>query len=64
MDTDYLRDLADLTLRFLHVVAGRAPQPSGHGSCGTGELKSLLTRVRGVANAHLDHARILQKNLK
>src|SRR5262245_28278463 len=29
-----------------------------------GELKSLLTSVRGVAAAHLDHARMLQKSLK
>jgi putative membrane protein len=29
-----------------------------------GELKSLLTSVRGVAAAHLDHARQLQKSLK
>lgn len=29
-----------------------------------GELKSLLTSVRGVAAAHLEHARQLQKSLK
>jgi len=29
-----------------------------------GELKSLLTSVRSVAAAHLDHARMLQKNMK
>ena len=29
-----------------------------------GELKSLLTGVRRVAAAHLDHARELQKSLK
>ena len=29
-----------------------------------GELKGLLTKVRGVAAAHLDHARMLQKDLK
>ena len=29
-----------------------------------GELKSLLTSVRGVAAAHLDHARMLQKSMK
>jgi putative membrane protein len=29
-----------------------------------GDLKTLLTNVRGVAAAHLDHARMLQKSLK
>jgi putative membrane protein len=29
-----------------------------------GELKSLLTSVRSVAAAHLDHARMLQKSVK
>jgi len=29
-----------------------------------GELQSLLTSVRGVAAAHLEHARQLQKSLK